>query len=300
MKKVLLLLMIAFSIVSCNSSDSQKSESKTGEKKVGVLLVNHGSHSEEWRDMLLDVQKNTEERILSNPKISKVLTGYMEYTGPSIADQLKEFDKEGYDEVVIVPLFLTVSSHTESDIQNIVGVKKNPDVIASLKEEEIEIYSPKAKVIMTPLLDFPNLLKKNIARRYKALSNGENNDGLVLVAYGSTPYNQQWIKLIEDIGKYMKINAGVENISYAWCGHIVNYATEPTTNAINQILEMEDHAVVIPVLVAVDSDFQKDIIQTGVDAVKNHEKKVSYKQDAILPDENLNSWVVNIINETLE
>ena len=292
--------MVAFSIVSCDSNNSSQSKDKTGEKKVGVLLVNHGSHSEEWRDMLLDVQKNTEERILSNPKISKVLTGYMEYTGPSIADQLKEFDKEGYDEVVIVPLFLTVSSHTESDIQNIVGVKKNPDVIASLKEEEIEIYSPKAKVIMTPLLDFPNLLKKNIARRYKALSNGENNDGLVLVAYGSTPYNQQWIKLIEDIGKYMKINAGVENISYAWCGHIVNYATEPTTNAINQILEMEDHAVVIPVLVAVDSDFQKDIIQTGVDAVKNHEKKVSYKQDAILPDENLNSWVVNIINETLE
>lgn len=300
MKKILLILMVAFSIVSCDSNSSSQSKDKTGEKKVGVLLVNHGSHSEEWRDMLLDVQKNTEERILSNPKISKVLTGYMEYTGPSIADQLKEFDKEGYDEVVIVPLFLTVSSHTESDIQNIVGVKKNPDVIASLKEEEIEIYSPKAKVIMTPLLDFPNLLKKNIARRYKALSNGENNDGLVLVAYGSTPYNQQWIKLIEDIGKYMKINAGVENISYAWCGHIVNYATEPTTNAINQILEMEDHAVVIPVLVAVDSDFQKDIIQTGVDAVKNHEKKVSYKQDAILPDENLNSWVVNIINETLE
>ncbi|MCK5907560.1 MAG: CbiX/SirB N-terminal domain-containing protein, partial [Flavobacteriales bacterium] len=186
MKKILLILMVAFSIVSCDSNSSSQSKDKTGEKKVGVLLVNHGSHSEEWRDMLLDVQKNTEERILSNPKISKVLTGYMEYTGPSIADQLKEFDKEGYDEVVIVPLFLTVSSHTESDIQNIVGVKKNPDVIASLKEEEIEIYSPKAKVIMTPLLDFPNLLKKNIARRYKALSNGENNDGLVLVAYGST------------------------------------------------------------------------------------------------------------------
>ena len=291
--------MIAFSIVSCNDSNSQKSENKTGVKKIGVLLVNHGSHSKGWRDMLLDVQIKTEKKILSNQKISKVLTGYMEYNGPSIADQLKQFDKEGFDEVVIVPLFLTVSSHTESDIQNIVGVKKNPDVIADLTEEKIEIYAPKAKVIITPLLDFPNLLKKNIANRYKALSKGGENEGVVLVAYGSTPYNQQWIELIEDIGKYMKVNAGVENISYAWCGHIVNYSTEPTTNAINQILEMEDHAVVIPVLVGIDPDFQNDIIQTGVDAVKNHETKVSYKQDAILPDTNLNNWVVNIINETV-
>lgn len=300
MKKVVLILMIAFSIVSCNSNEPKTNEKKSDDYKVGVLLVNHGSHSKLWRDMLLDVQKKTEDKILANPKISKVLTGYMEYNGPSIADQLKKFDKEGYDEIIIVPLFLTVSSHTESDIQNIVGVKKNPDVIADLKEENIEIYSPKARVIITPLLDFPNLLKKNIARRYKALNNGNTNNGLVLVAYGSTPYNQQWIELIEDIGKYMKINAGVENISYAWCGHIVNYSTEPTTNAINQILEMEDHAVVIPVLVAIDSDFQNDIIQTGVNLVKNHEAKVSYKQDAILPDDNLNNWVVNIINETIK
>jgi len=300
MKKILLALMITFSIVSCNSNESENTEKKSDKPKVGVLLVNHGSHSTLWREMLLNVQKETEEKILENSKISKVLTAYMEYNGPSIADQLKEFDKEGYDEIVIVPLFLTVSSHTESDIQNIVGVKKNPDVIADLKEEKIEIYSPKAKVIITPLLDFPNLLKKNVARRYKALSNGDTNNGLVLVAYGSTPYNQQWIELIEDIGKYMKINAGVENISYAWCGHIVNYSTEPTTNAINQILEMEDHAVVIPVLVAIDSDFQNDIIQTGVNAVKNHETKTSYKQDAILPDSNLNNWIISIINETIK
>ena len=307
MKKNTLFLIAIVLLIGCMSCNNTSKQNRNGKafndvetEKVGVLIVNHGSHSKQWRKMLLDVENQVKPDLLEDGKISGVRTAYMEYQGPNIADQLKKFDEEGYDEVIIVPLFLTVSSHTADDIQNIVGIQANPDVITDLKEQEIEVYKPKARVTITPLLDFPGYLKKNVARRYKAISKNHDNEGVVLIAYGSMPYNQQWTELIQDIGKYLKLNAGVENISYAWCGHIVQYASEPTTNAINQILEMEQSAVVIPILVAVDENFQGKIIKNGVEAVKNHEEKVIYQQDAILPDDNINQWVIDIVKKTVE
>lgn len=300
-KSSILITAVFFMLfTACNNTEKQHASKQSETSKTGVLIVNHGSHSKQWREMLLDVETKVKPEILKAGKISDVRTAYMEYQGPNIADQLKKFDDEGYDEVIIVPMFLTVSSHTADDIQNIVGIQSNPDVLANLKEEEIEVYKPKARITITPLLDFPGYLKKNVAKRYKAISQNTGNEGVALIAYGSTPYNQQWIELINDIGKYLKLNADVENISYAWCGHIVQYSSEPTTNAIEQLLEMEQSVVVIPILVAVDENFQGKIIKNGVEAVENHEEKVTYKQDAILPDKNINKWIIDIVNETIK
>lgn len=293
----ILTIVLSLVFIGCDKTEKNNTSDKTD--KVGVLIVSHGSHSKQWRETLLEVGNKVKPEILKAGKISDVRSAFMEYDGPSIAEQLKQFDKEGYKEVIIVPMFLTVSSHTADDIQNIVGIQVNPNVLANLKEENIEVYKPNARVTITPLLDFPGYLKKNIARRYKAISKNNGNEGVVLIAYGSTPYNQQWIELINDIGKYLKLNADVENISYAWCGHIVRYASEPTTNAINQILEMEQSAVVIPILVAVDEHFQGEIILKGVEAVENSADKVIYKPDSILPDENINNWIIDIVNKTV-
>ncbi len=300
MKRLVLYILLCWGLLSCNNYQSSNTAKTSTEKKIGVLIVSHGSHSTQWRKMLLDIEDVVEPEILKNPKISEVKSAFMEYEGPSMADQLKVFDKENFDEIIIVPLFLTISNHTTNDIQNIVGISRNPDVIARLEEDNIELYTPEAKIVITPLLDFPGFLKKNVARRYKAISQKTGNEGVVFIAYGSRLYTQQWVQLMNDLGKYLRLTTEVENISYAWCGHIVDYMTDPTTNAINQILEMEDYAVVIPILVAVDEMFQGDIIKRGIEAVEFNETKVLYKPDAILPDDQLNSWVIDIVNSTVE
>ncbi|MEA3445848.1 MAG: CbiX/SirB N-terminal domain-containing protein [Bacteroidota bacterium] len=300
MKTIALYLVILFGFISCNNQQTNKSAEIKDGIKTGVLIVSHGSHSTRWREMLLDIENSVEQEILKNPKISEVKSAFMEYEGPNIADQLKAFDRHGFDEIIVVPLFLTISSHTTNDLQNIVGISKNPEVVVRLKEEEIELYKPKAKIVITPLLDFPGFLKKNVARRYNAISKDTGNEGVVFVAYGSRLYTQQWVQLMNDLGKYLRLTADVENISYAWCGHIVDYSPQPVTNAVNQILDIEKSVVVIPILVAFDEMFQGDIIKKGIEAVEFNETKVLYKPDAILPDENLNKWVIDIVNSTLE
>jgi len=296
MKKVIFLALVAVLFASCSSNESAP---KNGEKKVGVLLVNHGSHSETWRNMLLDVEEKVSKDILSYDGIKGIKTAFMEYNEPSIATQLKWFDDNGYTDVIVVPIFLTVSSHYSHDIPVIVGLSSDPKIKESLAKEKIEVYKANARVTITPPLDFTTLLKKNIARRVEALSKDPSNESVLLVAYGDEQYNQQWEEMVSEIGKYLKIKTKHEMIAYSWCGHIVHYSSDPTTEGIEKLMEFEDNVIVIPVLVANDEHFQGEIIQNGVNAASNS-RNVKYKQDAILPDANLNQWVKEITKETLE
>ena len=132
-------------------------------------------------------------------------------------------------------------------------------------------------------MDYSTLLKKNVEKRVEALSQDADNEAVLLVAYGDAEYNQQWEEMVDEIGKYLKIKTGHESIAYAWCGHLVGYSTEPTLKGIEQLHELEDNVIVIPILVANDPYFQNDIIQTACDMAEGN---VLYKQDAILPDNN--------------
>lgn len=295
-----LLGVITSFFFSCSSSNESEKETKTSNKKIGVLLVNHGSHSETWRNALLDVEKNVKSTILANKNIKGIKTAFMEYTEPSIATRMKEFDKEGYTDVIVVPIFLTVSPHTFEDIPTIIGLKEDPESKEMLKLEKIERYSAKAKVHITPLLDFTDILKKNVLRRIEAISKDAKNEGLVLIGYGDEEYEKEWIKLFNKVAESVKSEVGISTHSYGWCGHIAHYNLDETTKAIDKVLETKKSAVVIPVLVAHDENFQIKIIGGGIDKVKDNKKRVIYKPDAILPDPNVDQWVIDITKEYVE
>lgn len=297
--KYLYSLLLVTLLFSCNGTKETENNQASAKQKVAVLLVNHGSHSKGWRKMLFDVEDAVKAQILGLSNVEAIETAHMEYNEPSIATRLKEFDEAGYTDIIVVPIFLTVSSHYSHDIPVIVGLSSDPKIIEQLKKEKIETYKPKARVTITPPLDYTTILKKNVARRVEHLSTSADNEAVLLVAYGDEQYNQQWEELVEEIGKYLKIKTGHESIAYSWCGHIVTYSSEPTTEGIEKLFELEDNVIVIPVLVANDEHFQGEIIQNGVDAASNP-TSVKYIQDAILPDTNLNQWVIDITSQTLK
>jgi len=266
-------------------------------QKVGVLLVNHGSRSDTWRKQLLDLEDKTRSQIMAGGIVKGVKTAFMEYTEPSIATRLKEFDKDGFTDVIIVPVFLTISPHTFDDIPTLIGKKEDPSSMETLKMEKIERYSPKAETFITPALDFTDILKKNILRRAQALSKDPKTEGLVLIAYGDATYEKQWIELMAEVSEHVKKNAGIGAWSYGWCGHIAHYDPDKTTEVINKVLATKKTAVVIPVLVAHDEMFQVKIIGDGIAKVPDNKTRVVYKPDAILPDPNVEKWVLDITAE---
>ena len=263
------------------------------EIKIGVLLVSHGSHSEQWRKMLTNIEDTLRDKILQDGQIAGIKSSFMEYTEPSIATRLKEFDAEGYAHVIIVPILLTVSSHSFDDIPVIAGQKVDHATLETLKLEGAEIYKPKAKVTMAPLLDFPDVLEKNVSRRVQEQSDDPANEGMVLVAYGSEPYDEEWKELLEGVSNKVREETGIDASEYCWCGHIAHYKSEPTEKAIKKILAKKETAIVIPVLVAVDENFQGKIIGGAVKNVDLNDR-IRYRGDSILPDANINNWVVHV------
>lgn len=297
---VLTLIVTSISIHSCKTEVKEEKETVSVEKKkIGVLLVNHGSRSETWRKALMDLEKNVQARILADGQIQGTKTAHMEYTEPSIATRLKEFDAEGYTDIIIVPIFLTVSPHTFDDIPTIIGQKEDPQSKEMLKIEKIERYTPKAKTHITPNLDFTDILKKNVTRRVKEISKDASNEGLVLIGYGDETYDKEWTELFNKVAEHVKKEVGISEHSHGWCGHIAHYNPDKTTEAVNAVLKKKQTAVVIPVLVAHDENFQIKIIGGGIEKVKNSKEKVVYKPDAILPDTNIEQWVIDITTEYL-
>ncbi|MAF82543.1 MAG: CbiX/SirB N-terminal domain-containing protein [Gammaproteobacteria bacterium] len=291
---------ITLLLTGCGQSSEPAASADTG-PKIGILLVNHGSEQKAWRDMLVDVEKAVDDKLLALPNVQGVKTAFNEYTEPSIATQMKAFDDEGYDEVIALPLFLTVGGHTNSDLPNGLGLKNDKDVLESLPKEGVPVYRPRARVTLLETIDATEFLKTNILRRTKSLLEGvEGSDvGVTLAAYGDQGFNQQWEELMTELGEHLKENLDIDIVNSAWSGHLVNYSIEPTKKAINQILEEKKKNVLISVYVAYDYMFQRDIIgEAGRQSIRPDD--VLYNEpEAILPDENLNNWVVQSIEESL-
>ena len=132
MKRNFFFILIALFVVSIFSSCNNENGSSNNngkKKKIGVLLVNHGSRSETWRNALLDLENKVKDSILKDGSISGIKTAFMEYNEPSIATRLKEFDKENYTDIILVPVLLTVSTHSFDDIPTLIGMKDDPKSI---------------------------------------------------------------------------------------------------------------------------------------------------------------------------
>jgi hypothetical protein len=292
-----LVLALTLVLVGSARSRAPQKEPLSASKKIGVILVSHGSRSETWRNALLGLEQRVRGRILASGRIADVKTAFMEYTEPSIATRLKELDAAGFSDVILVPIFLTVSPHTFDDIPTILGMKDDPQSAETLKIEKIERYTPKAKAHLTPPLDFPDILRGNVLARVRALSKDPRNEGLVLIAYGDQTYERQWAELLSAVGDHVKDSAGIASYSYGWCGHVAHYDPNETTKAIEKVLSVEQTAIVIPVLVAYDEMFQIKIIGDGIAKIEGSKTRVVYKPDSILPDPNVEKWVVGATAE---
>jgi sirohydrochlorin ferrochelatase len=303
MKKLTIVLVIALVVaaISAGVAWSNIAAAKaadgdappTGSRKVGVLLVSHGSRSARWREMLVDVEVAVKERVLADGSIAAVRSAFMEYNEPSIATRLEEFDAEGFSDVIVISLLLTVSSHSFDDIPTICGVKADASSTAHLQSEGIRTYKPRAKVHLTPLLDFPKMLEDNVLRRVRKLSKNAAEEGVVLVAYGDHEYTAEWDDLMERLKKTLAAKAGITVGAHAWCGHVAHYSKEPTKSGIAEVLKSRERALVVPLLVAVDENFQHKIIGGAVQE-SGFGERVVYVPDAILPDAGLEEWVVDI------
>jgi sirohydrochlorin ferrochelatase len=271
-----------------------------GETTTGILLVAHGSKSSTWVRMVEELAEQVREPVLAKPGVKAVRLAFIEETSPDIASEMKAFDAEGLEEVVVVPLFIgQESTLINTYLEFLSGMRSEAKVIKQLQNEGFELYYPKARVSITPALS--EVLKKNVLRRVEALRGNDSGEdmGVLLVGYGDQVFGQQMEELMEGIGRYLKIKTEMDTVAYAFCGKLTDYSGAPVVEAINELLELEDEILVVPVLLGVDEMLQRDTIQAAVNAIATS-SRVRYKQDAVLPDPVVNQWVIDKIGEAVE
>jgi sirohydrochlorin ferrochelatase len=279
-------------VLGCLALDGGAAYAQAQPTRVGVLLVNHGSRSAAWRGALLDLDRKTRVPLLASGNVHGVKTAFMEYTEPSIATRMREFDAEGFSDVIVLPVFLTVSTHTFDDIPTILGRKTDAQSLETLRIDGIARYTPRARTHFAPRLDFGSMVKENVLRRARKLSRDPAREGLVLIAYGDRTYDRQWSALMEEVARHAMAETGMGAFAYGWAGHVAHYDPAHTTRAVEQVLAKKERAVVVPVFVAFDEMFQVQIIGKGIANVPRHRERVAYAPDAILPDPTVESWVV--------
>jgi hypothetical protein len=98
-------------------------------KKVGVLLMDHGSKNPAANQRLLDLAKIYQDNV-GNSQIV-VRAAHMEITSPSIPEGLQSLLDAGVDEIICHPYFLSPGRHVVEDIPEII---KN-----AIEELKIEI-----------------------------------------------------------------------------------------------------------------------------------------------------------------
>ena len=292
-------IVCAIFLSACDSGPAPVEE---GDTSIGVLVISHGSTSSTWVDTVKTFVDEIREPILSGKAVSDVRVAFIDEPQSSIAGELRALDEAGYDEVIVLPLMIAAeSTKSNSYLQYLIGMRSDAGQVKQLEKEGYEIYYPRARISLAPALDEGGALKKNVLKRVQDAQKGDDGEdiGVLLVGYGDQAYGQQMQETMESIGRYLKIKTDMDTVAYAFCGELVDYSGEPVVEAINEVLDLEEEVLVVPVLLAFDEMLHVNTIEAAVNAIPT-ESRVRYSPTAILPDPKINKWVVERVEAAVQ
>lgn len=119
-------------------------------KKVGLLIIDHGSRKPDANDMLAEVARMVQE--MSNFQI--VHYAHMELAEPTIQQGFDACVTEGAEEVIVHPYFLSPGRHSTSDIPRMVAeaAKRHPHVCFQVTEP-LGLHSKIGELILERIQD---------------------------------------------------------------------------------------------------------------------------------------------------
>ena len=90
---------------------------------IGILLALHGSKDPEWSE----ISKGYKEML--SKRFPLVEVGYLEYNSPSLREALEILVEKGADQVVVLPLFISLGRHIKEDFPRALGLTGDKAVV---------------------------------------------------------------------------------------------------------------------------------------------------------------------------
>jgi cobalamin biosynthesis Co2+ chelatase CbiK len=288
MKKTFVILFVLFSL------------NTFAQKKLGLMIIAHGSPAEQWNQPVLDLE-NQVKQLFDEKKITKfdeVRVALMEFTEPSIATVVKDFENKGITKIFALPLFIAPSGHSIYDIPTLLGLYYDKEMDDLLKEEKAEIVNTDIKITVGPTLNYDNVMKDILLDKVKNLSGNPAEEALILLAHGDKNFIPIWEKVSNETGNYILAKTGIEYFDNAF----VEVGQSFAIDGVSPILKASENKKKVIVVGMYLSMGVKNMAENSgfimmgqtIESKKMFEgKNIVFAEHGLLPDKRIAEWIVD-------
>ena len=178
----------------------------TAGKRIGLLLISHGSPSQPWNATMERVAGAVEKVLKSRRSNLFVKLSHLEFAKPDIADGCDSFEREGCDRILAYPLFISVSGHSEKDIPNALNIRYH-----DYADSEIRRYLGNVPVTYACPLDHGPVLPAVVAECASELSEDPANETVLVLSHGGG-CDHFWNHMHARVAAAIRASTGISSI----------------------------------------------------------------------------------------
>ena len=279
MKRILILVAAAFSCLTLSA-------------RTALVVVAHGSPSEEWNRCVLDLEARLDT--LNLPGIEYRRVALMEFAQPNIASVIRDCEREGIDTVFVLPLFISPSGHSEDDIPNILGLKYSPSVHAELVAEGTEFVRTQMHIVVGPTLMDSGVIEKAMLERVRALSADPQKEAVLFLAHGDAGRIGFWKHILRNCETAAR-EAGFDYVDNALVGMGQNFAKD-VQPLLDGAAAQKERILVQGIYLVSGVGSMARMFGMDRDAATNN---ITYGEKGILPEsmDDVLAWIENTVTE---
>jgi len=296
MKKLILIVVVLFSL------------NAIAQEKNGLLILAHGSKSQMWNKPVLSIEDQVKNELKKRniTGFDQVRIAMMEMTNPSIADVIRDFEKQGITNVYAIPLFIAPSGHSLFDVPAILGISYNKEKADEIIKEGTKIVNTHIKITLGPTMYYNSIIKDILLDKVKALSDNPSDEALVILAHGNKNFEPIWEDLVDETQNYILSKTGIEYSDYAFVEVGQSFSTDGV-NAILQASNKKKRVIVVGMYLSMgvkrmaETSAPHVMMGFSMDTKKLFEgKNIVFAKDGLLPDTRISQWIVDRAKEWLE
>ena len=254
--------------------------------RPALVIAAHGAATDGWADAVRDFARDVAASPGVRAAFATVEAGFVEHSTPRLADVARLALSAGCPEVLVVPLFLSVSAHTTEDVPGLLGLPVPEHVRRRLVAEGQQPLAPGLPIRLVPLGPIEDLLYRNILRRTRLAARQPPREAIVLCAHGSSLHHDAWDALMHALRTRL-MRAGFGYACHAWADHATPASTVADVIVDASRMASIQRVHVLPLYMAVSPLQTTTLAAAATEAARRARASIRYAADAILPDGDL-------------
>ncbi len=220
------------------------SSSVAGEEKVGLLLAAHGSPDTAWNEPVMQFGASVGDAAKSAGLVGESRTALLEFAQPDLPSAIDDLQAAGCTRIVVLPLFIAPSAHSEDDLPTVLGVRSSPAALKTIREEGGKLAGLKVPLVIGPTLSEGDILPQFALEQAQKLSKQPEKEAVVLLVHGDPLHQPAIDELMRRTASQICGKTGIAYADWANVGVGQRYQAKAIP-AIERALESKERVLVI-------------------------------------------------------